>query len=85
MILSLYDYEKKRLEHYQQNHRLQRPLLDNHCAYYANRLALQDVLATDKVMDGQGGKMMIPLIEAIINHQNGRRPDDFTTIVKAID
>ena len=61
------------------------PPVENDTEAYVNSVAKQVGVDADKVIDVTDSRVMIPLLEAIITHENGSQPYEFATFVKAID
>ncbi|SER29690.1 hypothetical protein SAMN05216522_1216 [Rosenbergiella nectarea] len=86
MIIILRNYEKKHgLNTVRKIINRWAPPVENDTEAYINSVAKQVGVDADKVIDVTDSRVMIPLLEAIITHENGSQPYDFATFVKAID
>lgn len=86
MIIILRNYEKKHgLNTVREIINRWAPPVENDTEAYINSVAKQVGVDADKVIDVTDSRVMIPLLEAIITHENGSQPYDFATFVKAID
>lgn len=86
MIIILRNYEKKHgLNTARKIINRWAPPVENDTEAYINSVAKQVGVDADKVIDVTDSRVMIPLLEAIITHENGSQPYDFETFVKAID
>ncbi|WP_241595952.1 structural protein [Rosenbergiella epipactidis] len=86
MIIILRNYEKKHgLNTVRKIINRWAPPVENDTESYINSVAKQVGVDADKVIDVTDSRVMIPLLEAIITHENGSQPYDFATFVKAID
>lgn len=86
MIIILRNYEKRHgLNTIRKIINRWAPPVENDTEAYINSVAKQVGVDADKVIDVTDSRVMIPLLEAIITHENGSQPYDFATFVKAID
>ena len=86
MIIILRNYEKKYgLNTVRKIINRWAPPVENDTEAYVNSVAKQVGVDADKVIDVTDSRVMIPLLEAIITHENGSQPYEFATFVKAID
>ncbi|WP_241591403.1 structural protein [Rosenbergiella epipactidis] len=86
MIIILRNYEKKHgLNTVRKIINRWAPPVENDTEAYVNSVAKQVGVDADKVIDVTDSRVMIPLLEAIITHENGSQPYEFATFVKAID
>lgn len=86
MIIILRNYEKKHgLNTVRKIINRWAPPVENDTDAYINSVAKQVGVDADKVIDVTDSRVMIPLLEAVITHENGNQPYDFATFVKAID
>lgn len=86
MIIILRNYEKKHgLNTVRKIINRWAPPVENDTESYINSVAKQVGVDADKVIDVTDSRVMIPLLEAVITHENGNQPYDFATFVKAID
>jgi len=86
MIIILRNYEKKHgLNTVRKIINRWAPPVENDTEAYVNSVAKQVGVDADKVIDVTDSRVMIPLLEAIITHENGSQPYEFAIFVKAID
>lgn len=86
MIIILRNYQKKHgLNTVRKIINRWAPPVENDSEAYVNSVAKQVGVDADKVIDVTDSRVMIPLLEAIITHENGSQPYEFATFVKAID
>lgn len=86
MIIILRNYEKRHgLNTIRKIINRWAPPVENDTEAYINSVAKQVGVDADKVIDVTDSRVMIPLLQAIITHENGSQPYDFATFVKAID
>lgn len=61
------------------------PPVENNTLAYINSVAKFVGVKPDQVINVMDSRVMIPLLEAIITHENGVQPYGFDVFVKAID
>lgn len=61
------------------------PPVENDTDSYVNSVAKHIGVVPDQKIDTNDSRIIIPLLEAIIQHENGSQPYEFHTFVKAVD
>jgi len=61
------------------------PPVENNTQAYINSVAKSVGVEADQPIDVTDSRVMIPLLEAIIQHENGQQPYGFAVFVKALD
>lgn len=86
MIIILRNYQRKRgLKTVTDIINRWAPPVENNTLAYINSVANSVGVKPDQVIDVMDSRVMIPLVEAIITHENGVQPYGFDVFVKAID
>ncbi|EBG6403350.1 structural protein [Salmonella enterica] len=61
------------------------PSSENNTQAYINSVAQATGVAPDKPIDTTDSRFMVKLLQAIIRHENGVQPYDFSVFVKALE
>lgn len=86
MIVILRNYQRKRgLKTVADIINRWAPPVENNTLAYINSVAKSVGVKPDQAIDVMDSRVMIPLLEAIITHENGVQPYGFDVFVKAID
>lgn len=86
MIIILRNYQRKRgLKTVADIINRWAPPVENNTLAYINSVAKSVGVKPDQAIDVMDSRVMIPLLEAIITHENGIQPYGFDVFVKAID
>lgn len=86
MIVILRNYQRKRgLKTVADIINRWAPPVENNTLAYINSVAKSVGVDPDQVIDVMDSRVMIPLLEAIITHENGVQPYGFDVFVMAID
>ncbi|HGM7056765.1 TPA: structural protein [Serratia marcescens] len=86
MIVILRNYQRKRgLKTVADIINRWAPPVENNTLAYINSVAKSVGVDPDQVIDVMDSRVMIPLLEAIITHENGVQPYDIDVFVMAID
>ncbi|QHJ76725.1 MAG: hypothetical protein [Bacteriophage sp.] len=86
MIIILRNYQRKRgLKTVADIINRWAPPVENNTLAYINSVAKSVGVKPDQAIDVMDSRVMIPLLEAIITHENGVQPYGFDVFVKAID
>lgn len=86
MIIILRNYQRKRgLKTVADIINRWAPPVENNTLAYINSVAKSVGVDPDQAIDVMDSRVMIPLLEAIITHENGIQPYGFDVFVKAID
>ncbi|MBL5819909.1 structural protein [Serratia marcescens] len=86
MVIILRNYQRKRgLKTVADIINRWAPPVENNTLAYINSVAKSVGVKPDQAIDVMDSREMIPLLEAIITHENGVQPYGFDVFVKAID
>ncbi|PKR41185.1 structural protein [Serratia ureilytica] len=86
MVIILRNYQRKRgLKTVADIINRWAPPVENNTLAYINSVAKSVGVKPDQAIDVMDSRVMIPLLEAIITHENGVQPYGFDVFVKAID
>lgn len=86
MIIILRNYKRKHgLDTIEKIIHRWAPTNENDTQAYVNSVSKQTGIPADRAIDTTDSRVMIPLLEAIIKHENGLQPYGFEVFVRAID
>lgn len=86
MIIILCNYKRKHgLDTIEKIIHRWAPTNENDTQAYVNSVSKQTGIPADRAIDTTDSRIMIPLLEAIIKHENGLQPYGFEVFVRAID